>query len=186
LRALCDVNPSIGIANDSVIDTIFTNMLQLRSPSGAPGPNDRPFLPLSVGLNLKGNQQYPNGTSVTTDTPLRLAPGGNPQLLLFQNPGDNATVHPYLQAQLLTKLHNNVTTRSNVFAVFLTVGFFEVTPASTLGAEIGRAEGRHIRHRMFAIVDRTNAFPGSYNFDPFAVYAPRQDPFAVPYYSIID
>jgi hypothetical protein len=181
LQALIDANPSIGItvnppgtptvAGDPVAN-IFANLLTLRSPNGAPGmtgvtgATDRPFLPLSVGLNPAGTTQFPTnatafttiGTSVNTDTVLRMSPTN--QQLLFQNPADTSAVHPYLQTQLLTKLYNNVTTRSNTFAVFVTVGFFQVTnPGTTpptLGAEIGRSEGRQIRHRMFALVDRTN------------------------------
>jgi hypothetical protein len=150
--------------------------------------DDRPFMPLSTGLYapaLKGvGSQFPNGMSVLTDTLLRSNPAANSQLL-FQNyndpattnppvapsPTTNAAVHPYLQSQVLTKLYNNVTTRSNTFAVFLTVGYFQVLtdPVSgailpalgqanipQLGPEIGRSEGKQIRHRMFAIVDRTN------------------------------
>jgi hypothetical protein len=76
-------------------------------------------------------------------------------------------LHPYQRKELLTKIYNSVSGRSNVFAVWLTVGFFEIdkdpntgnyrdnwTPPP-LAAEIGKAENRHVRYRMFAIVDRT-------------------------------
>jgi hypothetical protein len=181
LQAILDANQSIGIPSlpaqglsnvtDPIVN-IFSNMLSSRTPNlTSLSAADRPFLPLSIGLNAIGTPQYPNGTSVAQDTVLRLAPpstAANIQTLLFQNPSDTGNTHPYLQTQLLTKLYNNVTTRSNVFAVWLTVGFFQVTDPTTtpptLGAEIGRSEGRHVRHRMFAIVDRTNLNVFSTNF----------------------
>jgi hypothetical protein len=182
LQALIDANMSMNIASlpsqypPNVLDPIvqiFNNMIQSRSPStlyNSVGPvnmgtakDDRPFVPLSAGSylpqSLGGAAQFPNGLSVVTDTLLRMNPTANTSLL-FQNPSDNSAIHPYLQTQLVTKLYNNITTRSNTFALFLTVGFFQVTDATTmpptLGPEVGRSEGRQVRHRMFAIVDRTN------------------------------
>ena len=77
------------------------------------------------------------------------------------NPGRN----PFFRYQGLQRLGNLVTTRSNVFAVWITVGYFEVQPWGTidpahpdgymLGQEAGADRGDIKRHRAFYIFDRS-------------------------------
>jgi hypothetical protein len=199
--ALCDpqsVNgPHFTVAN---VHLIFQQLLALRTPQllsgGGPGPQDRPFLSLATGYAHPASPANPDpqrphrGTGIN-DTLLRsreaqadaLPDGGAATPRLFQIPGEE---HPYRQAELLTKICNQVTTRSNVFAVWVTVGFFEVTDDASrpvkLGAEIGRAESRHRRHRLFALVDRSAIAPDP---RPLARFDPRKDA-AVMYASVIE
>jgi hypothetical protein len=164
-RALCDPQPGNSFTPADV-DQIFARLTALRTPGGRPGPNDRPFLSLAVGPSPRpgdalyptgGDPLFPRGSGIN-ETLLRsaAADGGADTRRLLEVPG---AAHPYLRDELMTKIFNHVTTRSNVFAVWLTVGFFEVSDDTTrpvkLGAEFGRAQGRPIRHRMFAVVDRT-------------------------------
>jgi hypothetical protein len=77
---------------------------------------------------------------------------------LFKKMYDRAAArgaNEYEATEGLRKVMNNITFTSNAFAVWLTVGFFEVNDAGNPIQEIGKSEGRHARRRMFAIVDRS-------------------------------
>ena len=77
---------------------------------------------------------------------------------LFDVPG---VPDPSQTTELMTKIFSNVTNRSNVFAVWVTVGFFRVPPGAEnlrpvpLAEEINASTGTNIRHRLFAVVDRS-------------------------------
>lgn len=73
--------------------------------------------------------------------------------------------NPYFRYQNMQRLSNLVTTRSNVYAIWVTMGLFEVNVEETfptsgvfverLGQEAGRETGSVKRHRAFYIVDRS-------------------------------
>ncbi len=152
LKALAAASTANGF-DDAAVMTVFNNLVAARDAA-----TPRPFRSLGVGELPASDAQFPQLTAPQhvglDDTILRRGAGGVP---VFKVPSGT---HPYQQYDLLTKVFNNLTTRSNVFAVWLTVGFFKVEDATSrpvkLGEEIGKAQGRNVRHRMFAIVDRTN------------------------------
>ncbi len=94
----------------------------------------------------------------------------------FQNAAMDYNRSPYFRYQGLQKLAGTTTTHSNVFAIWITVGYFEVTPATPtqlkatdalgntgtiypdgyqLGQELGADTGDVVRHRAFYIFDRS-------------------------------
>src|SRR5690606_22405258 len=72
---------------------------------------------------------------------------------------------PYFRTEMLQKVTNLTTSRTHQYAVWVTVGLFEVVEPGDpsklipdkLGPEVGRAEGRNQRFRYFALIDRTKA-----------------------------
>jgi hypothetical protein len=157
-QALCDAqasnNTSFTAADVSSIYTAVTGQ-RTKGVGGTPSATDQPFIGMAAGTNAAtAGTQYPNGTGMANTL---LAPGGAQGRFLFE--GSAGATHPYLRAMLLNKIYNNVTTRSNTYAVWLTTGFFTVAPTGTnpaqLQAEWGLSQGINIRHHMFAVIDRT-------------------------------
>lgn len=76
--------------------------------------------------------------------------------------------HPYWRSEQLQKIMNLTTPRTHQYAVWLTIGFFEVKRQGDLGMflynpilafdilgpEIGAANGKNVRYRGFYLVDR--------------------------------
>ncbi len=154
-QALCDPNLSVNFTAPNVT-AIFNNLRSSRTVNPTPGPADRPFRSLAAAHEGPPANPANDGINATI-----LRDGPVPGTPWYRVPG---ATHPQQQNELISKIFNNVTTRSNVFAVWMTVGFFEVHEWSNapapgthyeLGKEIGKDENRHIRHRMFSIVDRT-------------------------------
>jgi hypothetical protein len=170
-EALADPQTGNGFTQAQV-DTIFALMMGFRSPGYSKGQGvtgqDRPFLGMGTGVMpntdpiggvFDDGSAKPNNTGIE-DTFLRSDGKGN---RLFDVQG---AAHPYQLTELMTKIYGNVTTRSNTFAVWVTVGFFRVpTPVQhvdgqatgpvKLAEEIGAVTGTNIRHRIFAVIDRS-------------------------------
>ena len=84
--------------------------------------------------------------------------------------------HPAYRTEMLSKVMNNSTVRTHQYAVWLTVGFFEVVregnpqmadvrdpvtnvslAVDLLGPEINAAVGTNVRYRSYFLIDRTKA-----------------------------
>jgi hypothetical protein len=78
---------------------------------------------------------------------------------------------PYFRTEWLQRVLNLTTVRTHQFAVWVTIGFFEVTrrgkpalatsdpaaAADLLGKEVPAPDGRTVRHRGFFVLDRSRA-----------------------------
>jgi hypothetical protein len=162
-NALCDANANNNFTQAEV-DTVFNNFLTGRSPTNLPAYGDNPLWGFGVGKSAGGD----NWTGAARGIDNSILRGAGTVNGVFDLPPANVagvTRDSNQRKELLSKIANNITTKSNVFGVWITTGYFEVTndltDPPTLGAEIGKIAGRNIRHRMFAIVDRTNMVTGT-------------------------
>jgi hypothetical protein len=156
------------IANDQQIRPLYTD--KTNPDNFLLGAPDNPMWGLSLGFAPSSNDAMPtlNSPGPTGAAPSHVRSTRN-TMLSGTFSGSVTQNHDYQKQELLRKIFNSTTTRSNVFAVWLTVGYFEVARGPNTGAyvgdqsrpvklgpEVGKSENRAIRHRMFAIIDRTN------------------------------
>ena len=170
-------------------NSVYGRFMGIRSPGylagGGVGPGDQPF------YGMAGNSQAPGGPSVN-DTLFRLNPGVppnfvsasrifsiNPKLTMGPATADSSYLKegapPFVKMELLNKIYNNITTRSNVFAVWLTVGFFDVTDGPLSANTAANPIAPVTLQNAAAIVGVANGgTPGQTAVLPTAVLTPYQ------------
>ncbi len=137
-------NSSSMISFDKDIPTLFARPFR--------GAGDGRLVPVP---NMAGAGVA--GTLLRNDASISGGGAGRP-LFTTNNTAShvNTIRNPYFRYQSLQRLGNLVTTRSNVYAVWVTLGYFEVDPVTgTLGQEAGLNTGDVKRHRAFYVIDRS-------------------------------
>ena len=139
-------------------------------PTGALGLISAAYAPYGQATVLAGlgNLTYSsnNGNAAVSNTPGRTYLG-------VASTGSSNTddrQHPFFRSEQLQKAMNLTTVRTHQYAVWITVGFFEVIKQGdigmllqanptlaydVLGAEVGAVTGNNVRFRGFFLVDRT-------------------------------
>ena len=150
-------------AVNSAFPTLFAN--PFRSASSAH------LAPNVPGLR-KDNVTDTSATNAPIQaTMLRSLPGTtNQPLFKYQNivghEYHNSDRNPVFRYHGLQRLSNLTTSKSNVFATWITMGYFEVVPSKygatsahpdgyVLGSEVGMNTGEVKRHRAFYVLDRS-------------------------------
>ena len=94
-----------------------------------------------------------------------------------QTPAANNPVDPYIRHRLLSKIYGNSTTRSNCFAIFVSVKYFQAVEQNGAIRIGGPLDGTpNPEHRGFFVVDRSKLESGqissgpTYNFRAFIDY----------------
>ena len=124
-------------------------------------PVTNPFRPADAANLVPGLGPIP-GVSCTLLRPRTPTPSENPPFDYDSaNLSDDADRSAAFRNGFRTRLGNMVTTKSSVFAGWITVGYFQVDPDDVLtmsggaGVEIGEDRGEQVRNRAFFVFDRS-------------------------------
>jgi hypothetical protein len=163
--------PSAGggtTPTNTFLNTVNGRMLQLNQ--NVPSRFSNPFRSYAGG-HLRHASQHQQLTTRQMEaevnaTLLRRDPDvANRPLFEFRStqPHEEYNRNPFFRYRNFERLGNLVTTRSNVYAIWITVGYFEVRRSTNtlfpdgyeLGQELGVDTGDMQRHRAFYIFDRS-------------------------------
>ncbi|WP_165249167.1 hypothetical protein [Paludisphaera soli] len=165
-RRLFQIPDGSAESNASVLGDGSINRIR---PAGANNPTIGglpPIVTVTSGPTVNLND---GATSVFI--PQANTPTGYPEISLGRGGGGvNQTQHPYFRGELMQRVMNLTTVRTHQFAVWITVGFFEVkregdiamvgdptypqAAFDILGPEIGASTAENTRYRSFFVVDR--------------------------------
>ena len=174
LNTIFDPAVYLGLLNGHLGPT-YTNWIDSRRGYGAAGNNLISFNPNMPSLFTNPIRPGGSGDIVPlaglerTDVELSLLrnnQAGTAALVnsAYTDQARNSQRNSSFKYQSLQRLDNLVTGRSNVFGVWITMGYFEVTAAPPtpinpdgyqLGPEIGNDRGEIRRHRAFYMIDRS-------------------------------
>jgi hypothetical protein len=154
-------NQTGNVTDTTTLSSVFANPFRTAGGAAFRLPGTISGATLEPEINVTMLRPHPTDTNRPLFSPL--ADPARP----YVDPNQ----HAYFRYQDLMRLSNSLTTRSNVYAVWITVGYFEVAPAPQtgaggvnyaiypdgwqLGAELGSDTGDIQRHRAFYIFDRS-------------------------------
>ncbi|HTN75229.1 MAG TPA: hypothetical protein VL096_08280, partial [Pirellulaceae bacterium] len=102
---------------------------------------------------LRSKAPDPAGNTPPNAPPLLAADSSDPRNTDSYN---DVNRHAAFRQQTIERLSNTLTTRSNVYAVWVTIGYFEVESSNgLLGQELYSDTGEVKRHRGFYLIDRS-------------------------------
>jgi hypothetical protein len=169
--------PPYNVPSPVLPQTPHRRLFQVPDGAGPWTPADRStvFSQASeqpLGLNLVHGNLDKEYASLVSGTDPRVLLGRNTDINEFPTRVDRRQ-HPYWRTEWLQKVMNLTTVRTHQYAVWVTVGYFEVLQTGNaqlasdplrfteavdeLGPEIGSAAGRQTRYRAFFVLDRTRA-----------------------------
>lgn len=103
---------------------------------------------LDPSEDTNGNGVFDTGEDVNGNGVLDPAEDNNGNGVIDRNDFRNTERHAFFRYQTMNRLTNNVTTRSNVFAVWVTIGYFDANNPTVEVVPVRR-------HRAFYIFDRS-------------------------------